>query len=221
MLLTLRIVSASMDLTAIAPSDKPARGPSLSFSVEIDDRDHLDLETGEIFEAPRYAKIRGHQDKLINATLCVRQALSADDFKYNRLQYFEAVRGDDYGNDPFIYFDFWLHPHDFSELMRHVQGGLVPSTVQIHLEFNKSSPIQFDWEPDGSGLKWDNKSTDNRRVPIESVSFHYELLKATETGEGSAQLSELKDGLAKAQREVRTLSWIVVGATLFALLFLR
>jgi hypothetical protein len=61
-----------------------------------------------------------------------------------------------------------------------VRGGLFPEEITINLVhdlFNKKSPIEYSWEPDGSGKIWHNKEKENRRVPIESVRFDYTVAK--------------------------------------------
>lgn len=172
-------------------------------------------------------------DKLISAHLSVCEASSESDSQYNTIHYHEAIKGDDYGNPPFIGFDFYLHPRDFDELMKHIQSGLIPSTVQVDLGStrNEALPIKYGWQPDGSGKKWNNKNEENRHVQIERISFHYDLQKSVEDSDTGERLTsadiatknarELKDGLAKLGKEVRHIGWLIIGATVLALLILH
>jgi hypothetical protein len=101
--------------------------------VYPDERDYLDLETGEVFENPRYAKSRKHLDKLISGQLSVVEASSEADFKYNEMSYLGEVKGEDYHSPTSIYFPFFLHPRPFHNLLTNIRNGLLPTTVQINL----------------------------------------------------------------------------------------
>jgi hypothetical protein len=237
--LSLKIASINMELTTIYPDEnKSTRGQQLYFTVYPDDRDHLDLETGEVFENPRYAKLRKHLDKLISAQLSVREASSAEDVKYNRMQYLGEVKGDDYGSEASIYFQYFLHPRYFHSLVSSIQSGILPTTVHIELPFSlrdDAGPIKFGWEPDGSGQEWRNKADENKAVEIESIGFRYEILKEardSNTGEllepenvspveiANTFRNELKDQLTAVQTQIKHLGWIILAAAILIVFYL-
>jgi hypothetical protein len=109
-----------------------------------------------------------------------------------------------------------------------VQSGVIPSTVHINFEWHlrdDTSPIQYILS-DSSGKKWNNKSKEGRSVPIESLSFHYELLNQSEDPDTGERLvgspialkygKELKEGLSNLQKEVRNLGWLIAIAVAIA-----
>jgi hypothetical protein len=50
---------------------------------------------------------------------------------------------------------------------------LAGRTPQKAVIFLQHSELEFGWEPDGSGQKWDNEKSPS--IPIENVSFNFEL----------------------------------------------
>lgn len=217
----------------------------LYFSVYPDDRDHLDLETGEVFQNPGYARIRRKpekEDKTISAQLSVYEAKKEEDLAYNNMHYLGEISSDEGLHPSSISFSFALPPRDFQTLLTNIQSGVLPSTVQIDLEHplfgepSESHPLQYGWEPDGSGMKWRNKTTEGKKVKIESVSFRYEIIKEafdSETGEPIALEStsitevvnqhakELKDKLAEVTTQIKYVGWIVLGAAVLLILLSR
>jgi hypothetical protein len=75
-------------------------------------------------------------------------------------------------------------------LAGNIRGGLYPETVTIGLvddpsqifttsdNLKKKAPIEYGWEPDGSGVIWHNTEKENRRIAIESIRFDYAVVKA-------------------------------------------
>src|SRR4051794_2223572 len=88
-LLSLKAVSISMHHTARFSSEKRSAA-SLHFSVYPAERDHLDLETGEVFQNPRFAKIRAKAET-ITASLTISEAVDAASHdEHNTMSYFKG-----------------------------------------------------------------------------------------------------------------------------------
>jgi hypothetical protein len=96
--------------------------------------------------------------------------------------------------------------------------------------------LEFGWEPDGSGQKWDNEKSPS--VPIENVSFNFELHApstdlplSTEVPEGGdraffsdvarvnfallARLSSIEASLARLSWTAGLIALLMVGLVLF------
>ena len=236
MLITLKPAAMWMHCSANFPGKKDkAAGGGFNIDVHLDERHRLYLETGEVFQSPRYARIKSAKNKSkeeskeeskdtnITASLTIREAVNPDHYDYNEMSYLEEHRSD-YGNSPSqICFDVFLPPGDFHEFTSNIRSNLLPSLIRVELPHpQNTSPIQYS-APDGSEKKWSNLEKDNRRVRIKNISFHYHLLKptidlatgqavATETPSISELANTIKDAIASLQRETKQLSWVVVAA---------
>jgi hypothetical protein len=263
MLLRLKIVSISMNASASfetedeAPPQSPKQPQSpppkrrlasrqtFYFSVYPADRDHLDLETGEVFKHPNFGRTRRkpekpEKDTSISAQLSVYEAKKQSDLAHNRMQYFGEVKTDEDYNPSSISFTFCLPPRGFQNLETNIQNGVLPSTVVIGLEHplfdSKSHPLSYGWELDGSGMKWRNKADEDQHVKIESISFGYEILKpALDDNTGltierevtspielaNQHAKELKDILLRVLTEIKHVGWIIIGAAFLLAFLLR
>lgn len=159
--------------------DQTETAHSLTFTLHLAGQDSLKLETGEVLQNPRYASVRGNQQKQLSAHLNVRPASSERNPSDNEMRYFEAVRGDDYGSPPSIQFNVFTPASDYSLLLNNIRGGITPSSVTVGLRHNlhdKGSPLEYDFAPDGSMMIWRNAMQEKRRIDVESIEFHYRLL---------------------------------------------
>jgi hypothetical protein len=150
----------------------------LRFTLYLAGQDSVTLETGEVFQNPRYAAIRGNKKNAIAAQLNVHPTSDDPDPRANKMQYFAAVKSDDYGSDSFIHFDVSAPASDYSLLLNNIRGGLFPSAITVGLRhdiYGNGSPVGFDWAPDGSMMIWRNAKPEAQRVDIESVEFHYRV----------------------------------------------
>jgi hypothetical protein len=113
-----------------------------------------------------------------------------------------------------------------------------PATATVNLKhelFDKTSPLTFGWEPDGSGMKWDN--TKDKPISIESVDFAYELVGEAQDNltEDStpgvislpeavkAQTKEIREQFAEIRKELGRYAKILIfllGAIVALLFFL-
>lgn len=169
-------------------SDPAKRKEYISFRVlPTAEADHLDLDTGEIFQHYNYAQTHNKQDKLIGARLIVEPASNDSDYKRNKMRYSDAVQGEFDSSPATISFSVYVEPNTYRELADNVKNGLLPETITIGFErdplyWNVNPPkdqqiLEYGWEPDGSGKVWHNKERDNRAIPIENIKFDYAMLK--------------------------------------------
>src|SRR5271170_6104366 len=99
MRISVRPASASVLLEIERPSDDgnepEKRKEFISFQVlPSDERDYLELDTGEIFQHYNYARIRNKHDNLIGARLTIQPASGDSDYKRNTMQYSDAIEGE-------------------------------------------------------------------------------------------------------------------------------
>jgi hypothetical protein len=171
--------------------DQTETAHALYFTLHLAGQDSLKLETGEVFQNPAYASVRGNKRNEIAAHLNVRPASEGRDPSHtNEMRYFEAVTGDDYGSPPSIHFEVSTPSSDYSLLLNNVRGGITPSLVTVGLRHNlrgKGSPVTYDYAPDGSMMIWRNAMEQNRRVDIESIEFHYRLIGADDRHDEDAK----------------------------------
>jgi hypothetical protein len=180
MWLRTRPASASIFLEARTPTkDRPATQETVSFDlIPLNEVDHLDLDTGEVFQDPSYARLHKNEQKLIGASITINPLPDDSYYQYNDMSYFEEVKGD-YSSPSSIFFSVFIVPTAFRELVDNIRNGLLPETITIELSDNrKRVPLQHGWQPDGSGMVWHNIEQENRRVPIKGVLFGYAVVKA-------------------------------------------
>jgi hypothetical protein len=179
----LRMIPTGLGMTTRTTlGDQTDTAHSLTFILHLAGQDSLKLETGEVFQNPAYATVRGNKRNEIAAHLSVRPASDERDPSHtNNMRCFEAVTGDDYGSPPSINFEVSTPASDYSLLLNNIRGGITPSLVTVGLRHNlrdKGSPLTYDFAPDGSMMIWRNAVEQNRRVDVESIEFHYQLLGA-------------------------------------------
>lgn len=152
---------------------------SLDFTLHLAGHDRLTLETGEVFQNPAYASVRGNEKNTISARLNVRPMPEAGDQYGSRMTYHEAASGEDYSFPPCINFYVSTSASDYSLLLNNIRGGITPSSVTVELRtdvLDKAAPLTYDWAPDGSMMIWRNALKQNRVVPVKSIEFRYQLL---------------------------------------------
>ncbi len=119
----------------------------------------------------------------------------------------------------------------FDELLAAARLGRLPSHISIEVE-----GMQYDWQPDGSGKKWDNKAFPELAVtsigfggvplvaPTMSSSFDRDL-SAQVFPPTRSQLNELSEKLdllvIETKRGLRSLLWAVLVIGALILFFLR
>lgn len=237
-----RPTSASMFLEASTPTkDRPiASRESISFELLPDEDDHLDLDTGEVFQDYISAEISKNGQKLINASATIHSSSDASQCQHNAMHYFGEHKTDDSYESPSIHFDVFVEPAIFRALADNMKSGLFPETITFGLvdglrfftikgEPKQKLPIEYGWEPDGSGLIWHNKEKENQRIAVESIGFGYTVAKSrhdekqirrllpirftSATEQASAQMALIQAGLMEISRYLR---WAAGGTTFLA-----
>lgn len=233
MLIRTRLASADISLEARVPTkDRPdATLEYLSFQLLPDDGDHLDLDTGEVFQKDYDEK------RHIGASLTIRP--SPDDSRESHMRYLGKVQGDDYRYPSSIDFAAFIEPTAFRELVDNIKVGLFPETITFDFE----NQVQFYTivYQDGTReqkkaleyglpdqLVWHNREQENQRVPISSVTFKYAVLKAR-FGQNFRllprpviapadriinQTALIQTGLAEMQKYLRLILAIIVVLTI-------
>jgi len=179
MFLNLNIETLSMTSGWADKDSGFARVPAVTMDLSMIGRHHLDLATGEVLRGSWY---NSDKDKKPSVKASARVSVANDTMPKSAMRYFEASRSSDGIGDSeaSIYFEVLIDAEAFAHLIANIRGGVFPTDVQFQLEFsslNKNSAIKFGWEPDGSGMKWDNSTTDKRTVPLVTASFNYAILK--------------------------------------------
>ena len=241
MLIRTRPASVAISLEARVPTkDRPdPKRESVSFALlPTDERDHLDLDTGEVFQDYDYARLHKNEKKLIPASITIRECLDDTHYQYNAMLYSGEQTGDDFYSRSSIYFDVFITPTAFRELASNVRGGLCPETITIEFQSKyftsgtnpKERAIEYGWEPDGSGIIWHNREKENQVIAIESVRFDYEVVKPR-YGEKldrllpiqlnapeqriSEQMALIQSSLAEMLKYTR---WITIGIVALAIM---
>jgi hypothetical protein len=139
----------------------------VAFDVVPEESSHIDLKTGEIFQSSSYAWLRKREDKAISATLFVTsQGRNAAGTELPSEMRYVPGKGERSSINL-----IWRLPDDhlagFHDL---VLAGKMPRQAVV---FFQHGELEFGWEPDGSGQKWDNEKTP--AVLIENVRFDLSL----------------------------------------------
>jgi hypothetical protein len=160
-----RPASANISLEARAPtSDRPVPTQEIvSFELlPTNERDHLNLDTGEVFEDYSYARLHKKEDKLIGASITIRAIPDDSFYQHNAMHYLGEITGDDFNRPSAILFDVFIAPTAFRQLTDNIRGGLLPQTITVGLardgslffttsaNSKKKAPLEYGWDPDGS-----------------------------------------------------------------------
>src|SRR5258708_1400366 len=127
MLIKTRIASAGMSLEACSPTEKQPFATQEVLSFELlptDDRDHLDLDTGEVFQDYNYARRHGNAKKLIGASMTIRPMPDVSYYQFNVMHYIAEHKSDDFNSPSSIYFTAYIEPAAFHDLADSIKRGL-------------------------------------------------------------------------------------------------
>jgi len=143
----------------------------VAFDVVPEGRSHLDLKTGEVFQSSSFAALRKQEDKAISAKLFVtRREQNAVGAELSSEMRYVPGRGE---REPELWLTWRLADIDLAGFHALVLSGKTLRTAVIFLAHGE---LEYGWEPDGSGQKWDNEK--NPSIPIENISFNIELHNA-------------------------------------------
>jgi hypothetical protein len=134
MFIRTRLASAGISLEAHVPTkDHPiATRETLSFGLlPTDERDHLDLDTGEVFQDHNYAKLHKNEKKLIDASMTIRPMPDDSYYQYNVMWYSGEYESDESRHPSEVYFTAFIELAAFRELADNIKRGLFPETITI------------------------------------------------------------------------------------------
>jgi len=187
MFMNLTVISLSMrmDSTVRHTDGSPKRsGHSIVMDVQPQDRNYLELETGEIFCNPNYLQSHGKDRKPISATLFISKAITEKDYEESCMDYYDEYRSNSDYIPSSIYFYCLLPPQEFDDLLADIRSGHIPLSVQITLD-DKGSDGALRYVLGSDGKKWNNndKATGKRRIGIDDLRLSYEGSSLSVVGE--------------------------------------
>lgn len=165
-----------------AMGGKRTRGMSVSIEASYDfDSGYLQLDTGEVFTNPDRWRLTHKGAPLIEFSLMLLPAQNDEEISDSRINYHKGQEDADGHLDSFIAAACFIPPDQYGALLTNLRSGMYPSHVSIELQSIISQdrdkrPLEFGWEPDGSGLIWHNGRID--RLPIYGVEFLYPVLES-------------------------------------------
>jgi len=112
------------------------------------------------------------------------------------LGYFQAVKGDSYDSPTGYSGRVSVPDQQFRELLRAAHEGRLPKAITLYME---GEGIKIGWEPDGSGVDWDNKK--EPYLPIKEISFSVPLVAPPDEKDDDSQEEQPSTSLppSKAQ----------------------
>lgn len=142
------------------------------------DQGYIKLDTSEVFTDPRL--MHHHKGaQLIGFSLIVSSAQSSDEFSDNKILYRKGSGTEDDYWESSIFARCNVPPDQYTTLLKNVRSGLFPSRITIEIGENvdrgDDAPLEYGWEPDGSGIIWHNKRSGS--LPIQGVRFFYPVLE--------------------------------------------
>jgi hypothetical protein len=188
----------------------------LSMDVYPQDNRYLELKTGGFFCNPEYPHGEKSKQKVFGF-MHVIETFSDEHRPFpipNLMSYFETSTSPLVDTrDPAISFECFLPSDEFRDLTTNIRNRLMPSSVRVSLNaelFSKESVLQSGWEPDGSGLIWNNDpaASGKRAIEIEDVTFSYDALKSKKDEEDQSaetkniDAEELKDQLKAIEESI-------------------
>jgi hypothetical protein len=241
-----------MFMEALTPTKDQSQSLRETISFDLlptDDRDHLDLDTGEVFQDFAYARLHKKEKHLISASATFQAMPDDSYYKYNAMRYVGERNNED-GPDPSsIHFQVYLPAGTLRELAHNIRAGLYPNTIEFGLAddpgrfftvpgSSERRTIEFGWEPDGSGKIWHNTEKENQRIAIDNVKFDYAVSKpqydeghdyrrlpmqfGSIVEQGSAQAALVQTGLADISKILRRIATgVIIVAALMAFLIVK
>lgn len=149
------------------------KSPGLSFGVRLAQRESIKLASGEKFE-----DLDGRVTVLPDT-----EAPGEDQKGFGTLHHFAACDDDFDPFPPSFIVQTVLPKHQFNELLSAAKLGRVPSVISVDIE-----GMEYDWQPDGSGKKWDNKTSP--KLDVKSVRFNVPLASLSQDTDAEPRLCD-------------------------------
>jgi len=217
----LRLSVSSIDMTtawALSRDDgQPRSRDTLRLGVTPEDRDYLQLKTGEIFCNPSDADFSNADRPRIAASLVIEQAGSDHDGADNKLRYLSDAGRDRISHQAAIEFHWCLPTSEFQGLLSNIRSGLIPTKASIALQHEiveGGTSLRFNLEADGRGIRWDNDNAAARKlgIAIEQVTLQFRSRDGlVENDHKAIDLStEVSNQLTRVGSEIRRLGAILI-----------
>ena len=185
------ILSTHIDLTD-SERESSNRRPTISFDVFPNDRDYIELETGEVFCNPQW-KFK-HKDKDF---IDCQVSLYVSSEQRDPQMFYWAGGGsidDDTHHDSRLSIVIPLLPSELDFILKNIQSGIFPETMSTEWETNfftingkePNNIIKFGWEPDGSHQIWNNAKKEDQKIKLSWVGFSYSPLPAKRNAENNS-----------------------------------
>jgi hypothetical protein len=216
----LRLSVSSIDMTtawALSRDDgRPHSRDTLRLGVHPDDRDYLQLKTGEIFCSPSNSDFSGADRGRIAAWLVIEQADFDHDSADNKLRYLSETGRDRVPQQSAIEFHWCLPTAEFQQLLSNIRSGLIPTKASIALQHeivDGGTSLRFNLEADGSGIKWDNDNAAARKlgINIEHVTLQFRLRDHPGESETIDLSHAMRDQLSRVSGEIRRIGAILIA----------
>lgn len=178
--------------------------PYISYRVRLDSNESIMLSSGENF---------GDLDDRVT----VHSYVDSSSGKSNVGQVFyfpaSADRFDSISASYIV--DVRMPTAQMDELLAAARAGRMPSMISVEID-----AMEYDWQPDGSGKKWDNKNA--RKLDVGSVLFTIPLAAldpGNVSSDGSvvenmpptrAQVGQLSERVERLARETKTAVRVLV-----------
>jgi hypothetical protein len=95
------------------------------------------------------------------------------------LCYFEGHADNFSSVPPTLIFQVYIGEAQMRVLLEFAQHGRFPREISIDVE-----GVEYDWQPDGSGTKWDNAA--EKRVPVTAIKFSIPVIDESVTSDRAA-----------------------------------
>jgi hypothetical protein len=162
----------SADLS-VSVGEFEKKHPILSFRVQLIQGESMKLSSDEKFE---------DLDGRVTVFPDIGE-LQENQNAFGTLHYFAAHDDDFHPFPPSFIIQATIPASQFDELLSAAKLGRIPSEISVDIE-----GMEHDWQPDGSGKKWDNKASP--RLPVNSVRFSVPLTPYAEEDGSERRPSE-------------------------------
>jgi hypothetical protein len=148
-------LSTGIGLLGLAETDEW----NLALTANLDGT--LKVTTGErIEDFVIYVTLKRHP----NGVMSPWPVTGYDKKAIGELCYFEGHTDGLYSVPPTLIFQVYIGEAEMRTLLEFARHGRFPRKISIDVE-----GVEYDWQPDGSGTKWDNAA--EKRVPVTAINF--------------------------------------------------
>ena len=149
-------------------------------------REVLRLKTGGEFS---------HSDESVEASISITLDSNRSEIAekgVGLLSFLGPIKGSEDYEDGYagqIMFSVFVTNDHFSKLIRNIQSGIYPSGVTLELFDRFEGPIKY--KGFGDHMIWDNEDKKNRDLPIQEISFDYDIIEEVFDEDSQKEISIL------------------------------